>query len=260
MLERMPKPVLLLSGLLLAVLVGCSPNPQPAECAGMFAYGRPLGPSDRTQFLCRKGYALLHDNLYKVPLYSAEHVRASNLEGSVSRTDDFRADPELPEGQRAELSDYRNSGYDRGHMAPAADFTTDLEQMSQSFLLSNMVPQNHTLNAGAWEGLEAATRACAKNTGEVYVLSGPIFAATPRTIGVNRVAVPSQVFKVILDLETGNSRAYIMPNSALSKTSGFTAWRVSIDTVEQLTGLDFFPAGNIDETNLGTLCKDAYGT
>lgn len=244
------------------LLAACAPAPTahpPQACAAVFVYGQPVGPTAQTQFLCRQAYALLHDNLHKVPLYVAEHLQARNLDGPIARTDDFRPDLELPEGQRSELSDYRNSGYDRGHMAPAADFTQDAGAMSQSFLLSNMVPQNHTLNAGAWEGLENATRACAKSLGDVYVITGPILDTAPITIGANRVAIPSKVYKIIFDPKSSDSRAYIFPNQPIAKQAGYTDWQVSIDSVEQQTGLDFFPDGRLDEGTLGSLCKDSFG-
>ncbi|MDX2004422.1 MAG: DNA/RNA non-specific endonuclease [Meiothermus sp.] len=252
--------------LLLALLAACSPASPPnplteGVCGASFAYGRPAHALPETQFLCRKGYAVLHDNGRKVPLYSAQQLRAEALDGSVARTDDFRPDPELLEGQRAELGDYRNSGYDRGHMAPAGDFSTDPQAMSESFLLSNMVPQNGTMNSGIWAGLESATRACARSVGAIYVLTGPVFEGTPRAIGTNQVAVPSHLYKIILEAQGGDSRAYLMPNTALpAQGGGFTQYRVSIDEVERRTGLDFFPGGQVLEDGLGTLCKNTFGT
>jgi endonuclease G, mitochondrial len=251
---------------LLTLLGACSPATTPSPitegvCGASFAYGRPVHSLANTQLLCRKSYAVLHDNRRKVPLYSAQQLRAEALEGTVTRTDDFRPDPELLVGQRAELGDYRNSGYDRGHMAPAGDFSTDPQAMSESFLLSNMVPQNGTMNSGIWAGLESATRACAKGVGVVFVLTGPIFEGIPKTIGAGQVAVPSHLFKIILEVQSGDSRAYLMPNTALpAQGGGFTQYRVSIDEVEGRTGLDFFPGGQVSEDTLGTLCKNTFGT
>ena len=257
-------------GVLLLGLAACTPapstptpqpNPQPELCGGVFVFGQPVGQVEGTQFLCRSRYAVLHSRAYKVPLYSAQRLSSSDLEGTVSRTDDFRPDSDLPSADRAELEDYRGSGYDRGHMAPAGDFSTDAMAMSESFLLSNMVPQNSTMNSGIWAGLESATRACAKSVGTVYVLTGPVFdnPIPTKTIGPNQVGVPDKLYKVIVEPTTGNSRAYLMPNTAIPSQPGFTNYRVSIDTVEAATGLDFFPLGSLDEAGLGTLCLNTYG-
>ena len=253
---------------LLMLLVACtgqltpSPLPPPpvppatVACDDQFAFSRPLTSQPGTA-LCRGGYAVLHSTVRKTPNYVAERLEAVNLDGSITRSDDFRPDPELAPAERAELGDYRNSGYDRGHMAPAADFTTDAARMSQSFLLSNMVPQNGSLNSGWWDSLERATRACAKTLGAVYVLSGPIYTGPVTTIGSGRVAVPSSLFKIIADAG-GNSRAFVVPNAAGVKP-GFAPYRVTVAAVEAATGVNFFPTGGVDEGALGTLCPGAYG-
>jgi endonuclease G, mitochondrial len=229
--------------------------PTTTPCDDQFLFGRPLTSQPGTP-LCRSGYAVLHSPVYKTPIYVAERLEAINLDGPIARTDDFRADPELPPGERSELVDYRGSGYDRGHMAPAADFTTDAARMSQSFLLSNMIPQNGSLNSGWWDSLERATRACAKTLGTVYVLSGPIYSDPVATIGPGKAGVPSNLFKIIAD-GGGNSKAFIVPNAAVKP--GFTPYRVTVAAVEAVTELNFFSAGGVDETALGTLCPGAYG-
>lgn len=146
-------------------------------------------------------------------------------------------------------------------MAPAGDFSTDPQSMSESFLLSNMIPQNGTMNSGIWAGLESANRACAKSVGAIFVLTGPIFERTPKTIGAGQVAVPSHLYKIILEVQGGDSRAYLMPNTALpAQGGGFTQYRVTIDEVESRSGLDFFPAGQVAEGSLGTLSKKTFGT
>jgi len=113
-------------------------------------FGRPrLDPSfgfGPTRFVIRRGYVLEHSSLDKIPLWVCEGVSKDQLEGSEARTNPFQADPELPAGERAELRDYKNSGYDRGHQAPAGDQTTNLELKRETFYLSNMAPQIPKLN------------------------------------------------------------------------------------------------------------------
>lgn len=225
---------------------------EPAACSQFFLGGFPTTTSTNSSFLCHSRYATLHDNVLKAPIYSAEKLESQNLNGTITRTDDFRPDPALQIGARAELEDFKGSGFDRGHMAPAADFSTDPIWMSESFLLSNMVAQNHTMNSGIWERLETATRNCAQALGAVYVVTGSIFDTMTTTIGVHQVVVPTHLFKVIVDPSTLNSRAYIMPNTAI--TGAFAVWQMSIDAIEARTGLDLFPNAALPEADLGTLC------
>jgi endonuclease G, mitochondrial len=113
-------------------LSSCGVSVPPMElrpCAQFFYGDVPLSQDQNTTFLCRAGYATLHNNLLKVPVYSAHKLEGKNLNGTITRTDDFRPDPGLAVGTRAELEDYKRSGYDRGHMSPAADFSTDSLQM-----------------------------------------------------------------------------------------------------------------------------------
>ncbi|WP_052351583.1 DNA/RNA non-specific endonuclease [Deinococcus pimensis] len=229
------------------------------ECGDKFAYGRiTFTVQDPTTFLCRSQYAVLHDDARKVPLYSAEKLVGEDVDADVSRTEDFRPDEALPASERAELNDYRGSGFDRGHMTPAADSDTPKE-MSESFLLSNMVPQNGPMNQGIWAGLEGATRACAQQVGEIYVITGPVFEGNVRTIG-DGVAVPSALYKIVLDAKSGDSRAFLMPNRSLRRSSDYAQYETTIDDVERRTNLDFFPQGSVDEARRGTLCPQAYGS
>jgi endonuclease G len=257
---------------LLLVMSGCTaatvpppspvapPTPPPAPptlaCGEHFTRGRVIS-STPTTFLCRAGYAVLHSATRRTPLLVAQRLEPSGFDGTASRTDDFRPDLELPAGERSELADYRSSGYDRGHMAPSADFSSSAERVSESFLLSNVVPQDGTLNSGWWASLESATRACARSEGMVWVLTGPIFADPVASIGANRVGVPSSLFKVIVN-SSGSSRAYVIANAAPA-LKGFRAYQVTVSRVEDATGLELFPQGGVIEDTLGTLCAGAFG-
>jgi len=229
-------------------------------CGNQFAFGKPSysGP-DRTQTVCHGAFAALSSLDKKVPLYSAEHIVGRNTVGSETRTNDFRPDETLPPGQRAEVRDYLRSGYDRGHMSPAADFKKEPKKMSESFYLSNMVPQNHVLNAEAWAGLESATRDCARTLGEVYVVSGPIFSGRFKTIGSNKVAVPDAVYKIVVDPK-GSSRAFVFANKPASKQSNYLDRAVSIESIERQTGLTFFPQGGVDKKGSGQLCTREFSS
>ncbi|WP_407539477.1 DNA/RNA non-specific endonuclease [Deinococcus radiomollis] len=227
------------------------------SCQDEFRAGQPGSTTTGVKLLCRNEYISLYDPARKVPLLVAEHLTTQELKGSVARTDNFQPDPELASGQRAELSDYRASGYDRGHMAPAADFVAGQTQMEQSFYLSNMIPQNPEMNRGIWAGLEGATRACTKSLGELYVLTGPVFEGRARTIGPDAVAVPSSLYKIVVS--GSEARAFVLPNRALTKTSNFTQYETSVDAVQTATGLTFFPAGGVNTAQDGRFCSGNYG-
>ena len=210
------------------------------ECGEYAAFGVPGTSGD---LLCRKGFLLSHDARRKTPLWVAERVTRERLKAKLKRSDNFQPDADLPKGQRAELSDYKGSGYDRGHMAPAADMAWDGQAMSESFYLSNMVPQAGAgMNRGIWAELEKKVRKWAQQRGELYIYSGPIYKEGEiETIGRNKVAVPNYLFKVILDPKGREALALIMPNRPLN-TQDMPKYLVPVDEVEKQTGLEFFSA------------------
>ena len=203
-------------------------------------FGQPDCPG---ALLDKQFFVLCHNSETKIPDWVGYALTSEDLEGSTERTDDFRPDPELPVGNRAELDDYRGSGYDRGHMAPAADFVRSEEAMSTSFLLSNMAPQTISLNRGRWAQLEAAARELASEC-DVWIFTGPIFiGGNPiEEIGENGVDVPTHFYKVILCVHEDDSKeafASIMPNIT-GLQPGLENYSTSVDNVEELTGLDFW--------------------
>ena len=198
-------------------------------------------PSTSPVLLCRLGYALSHDGDKKVPIWVAYHLKRENMAGIHPRSNNFRPDPDLEPGQRAELQDYKRSGYDRGHMAPASAMKWDARAMSESFVLSNMAPQvGAGFNRGIWRILEEKVREWTVKRGELYVVTGPIFANTDEHIGPNRVAVPTQFYKVIFDPVRVEAIAFILPNRKL-KSDTLPTFIMSVDEVEEKTGLDFLP-------------------
>ena len=233
------------------------PTGDGASCQDEFRAGQPTTGDTQTRLLCRNEYISVYDSVRKVPLVVAQHLTSGELQGNVRRTDDYQPDPELPSGQRAELNDYRASGYDRGHMAPAADFVAGQTQMAQSFYLSNMVPQNGEMDRGIWAALENTTRSCARTLGDLYVLTGPVFAGRVRTIGPDAVAVPSSLYKIVVS--GSSARAFLIPNRALVTTNDFTKYETTTADLQSATGLTFFPAGGVDLQGRGTFCASAYG-
>ena len=232
--------------LLLAVLLmtGSPFTFAASDCADQTAYGEPHFANNAIR-LCRpnSAYLTMYNPACKIPFYSAERLVADNMfTGKVSRSDDFQEDEAVPEQFRSRLQDYKRSGYDRGHMAPAADFQYDADAMSNSFLLSNMVPQQHNANAGVWSQIELFARKQARKRKEVYVMSGPLFSSTNvRSVG-DGVCVPDATFKVIYDRNTNESIAFIVPNSTNASDKGPRDYVVSVAQLSHLTSIDFSPS------------------
>ena len=189
------------------------------------------------------GYTLSYNEEYELPSWVAyELTRDEVLGDAAERDDNFRQDPLVPTGS-ASLQDYRGSGYDRGHMAAAADFKWSGEAMSDTFYLSNMAPQAPSFNRGIWADLEAVARTAAYNNGSIYITTGPVLTDGPyETIGENEVAVPKRFYKVFLDYTEPEYKAigFVLPNEG--SDNSLQSFAISVDDVERITGLDFYPA------------------
>jgi endonuclease G, mitochondrial len=203
-------------------------------------------PSTTGTILVRKGYVLDHDNAKKVATWVSYHLKDAYLVQNVPRPKNFRPDPDLPKGQRSELVDYSQNSkiYDRGHQAPAEDMRREKQTESETFLLSNMSPQIKKFNEITWEKLEAKVRDWAKKRKNIYVMTGPIYAKTYKTIGPNKVAVPSAYYKIIVSCNTKltslDAIAFILPHKDLGATP-IENYISTIDEVEKETGLNFLP-------------------
>ena len=143
------------------------------------------------------GYTLSYNEEHELPSWVAYELTRDEVLGNASeRNDNFRADPSVTTGS-ASLQDYRGSGYDRGHMAPAADFKWSEDAMSDTFFLSNMAPQAPSFNRGIWAELEAVARTAAYDNGSIFIVTGPVLTDGPyETIGENDVSVPKRFYKV----------------------------------------------------------------
>ena len=194
------------------------------------------------QMLRRTGYTVSYNKATKLPNWVAWHLTADRTTGPAKRSGvDFQADMDVP-APRAEDSDYYGSGYDRGHMCPAADNKYSEKAMEESFLFTNMCPQNGNLNRGDWNEMEQACRRWAKEYGGVYVVCGPIlYKGKHKTIGKNKVVVPEAFFKVVLRTgENPKAIGFIYKNAEGNRPKG--DYVNTVDEVERITGIDFFPS------------------
>ena len=221
------------------------------------SFGIP-GPADC--IVDREGYALGYSEYHEQArwvIYRMTYEEATKK--AASRNDNFREDPQIPTGS-ATLADYRNSGKDRGHLAPAADMSHSEKTMDESFYMSNMSPQEPDFNRGIWKDLESQVRSFAIAEKDVYVVTGPILPETKSiTIGPNKVTVPQYYYKVVWDRTPPEKMiGFILPNAGSSKS--LQSFAVTVDAVEKETGLDFFseiPQPQQEQLE-GTLTIDAW--
>lgn len=194
-----------------------------------------------SQIIEHVGYTVSYNQNLRIPNWVAYELTAEETRGTVSRkgNDFFVADPKA-NGVVVSYKDYSASGYDRGHMAPAGDMKWSQQAMIESFYLSNICPQNPTLNGGDWRILEEKIRVWAQQYGRIYIVCGPIMGKSPKTIGYNEIAVPEAFFKVLLR-ETKNgveAIGFLYKNEDGHKA--ISSYMQSVDEIEKYTGIDFF--------------------
>jgi endonuclease G len=196
--------------------------------------------AENDQIIQHKAYALCYDEKHEQAKWVAYVLTAAETISRYERTNDFNTDPAVKTGS-ASNDDYKGSGYDRGHLAPAGDMGFSSVSMIESFYYSNMSPQNPSFNRGIWKKLEEQVRSWAVLYDSVLVVTGPVLTANLPKIGVNGVSIPSFYYKVILDYKNNQSKAIalILPN--VKGTKPLSSYVLSIDELEKLTNLDFFP-------------------
>ena len=216
---------------------------QPAKVVRMYEIPAPL--TDRPErILYRKGYTTSYNQKTKTHNWVAWHLTDAHTRGRFQRKEEvFTEDEDIAQGSRATDNDYYNSRYDRGHMCPAGDNKWDKLAMTQSFLFTNICPQHHGLNKYEWNDLEMLCREWAKKYGAIDIVCGPLFATDgeQKTIGKNKVWVPEAFFKVVLCRQGTPKAIGFVYRNAGKKQPMKDAVR-SVDEIERLTKMDFFPA------------------
>lgn len=193
------------------------------------------------QLLRRTSYITSYNKDTKIPNWVAWNLSGEHIDGPYGRIGNFHEDEDVPQ-PRATLDDYKGSGWSRGHMCPAGDNKWDGAAMYDTFSLVNVCPQNANLNSGLWNSIEMDCRRWARKFGDIYIVCGPIFMNREHeTIGSNKVMVPEAFFKVILCLNgTPKAIGLIVRNTDGTKKRDL--YYNTIDQVERITGMDFFPA------------------
>ena len=192
------------------------------------------------QLIKHFAYILSYNHDWNLPNWVAYELTSDELCGDIKRTNNFAPDP-LVHGDPVVTYDYTHSGDDRGHMAPAADMKWSEQAMRESFYMTNICPQNQSLNRGDWNDLEELARDWARKYGSIYIACGPLVSEKYHTIGQNNhIALPNAFYKVFLRQKDSSWTAigFVMPNQAGSRP--LMTYMLSIDEVEQLSGIDFF--------------------
>ena len=198
-----------------------------------------LPKCDERKIVRHAGFSLEYDEPNEQAKWVAYQLTASETVRRFKRSDNFRIDSKISSGSATD-DDYRRSGYDRGHLAPAADMAWSSQTMSESFYYSNMSPQVPGFNRGIWKRLEEQVRNWAVELETIYVVTGPVLSGNMNYIGPDNVAVPNYYYKAVLYSHSSESRAigFVMANVA-SDNEVFD-YSVSVDSIEKLTGLDLF--------------------
>lgn len=189
------------------------------------------------------GYTISYNTDWHLPNWVAYELLRSELKAQVPRRDNFRPDESMPLDKQASLADYRRSGFDRGHMAPAADMRWSAQAMSHSFYLTNICPQTPGLNQGDWKRLEDKIRDWARNDSAIVIVCGPLVSSGDTTIGPHKVKVPSAYYKVVLSPYADPPRGigFIFENCSERRRQPLDTYAVTIDSVEARARIDFFP-------------------
>ena len=212
----------------------------PASCASQLPLGKAptfanpkLGADLHT--ICYQEYAVAVSGKTLTPLWSAEYLTQQRIMAarSVKRANTFHEETSLPLTSRAHLNDYLRSGQDKGHMSPSGDMSNPISQ-NESFSLANMIPQDPNNNRHLWEGIESGTRNFAIKNGKVYVITGPLFVGSTIRFLNNRVAIPTQIFKLLYDPVNNTGGVYVVDNTDTQRIG----WK-SISDFEQSSGYRF---------------------
>ena len=196
-------------------------------------------PQETDLHIKRKNLFIGYSKTYRQAIWVAYTLDADKLlTRQVRRKDKFQADPAV-KYRPVKPKDYNRSGYDKGHLAPAADMTYSEETMKNSFYMTNITPQIPGCNRGIWKRIESQVRRWALSEGKLYIVTGPVFDRKPKKMGNSKIPVPSAFYKVVLDLTPPMKMiGFFVPNETSKRhVSNFV---LPVDEVERITGYDFF--------------------
>ncbi|GIZ09096.1 endonuclease [Flavobacterium sp. UMI-01] len=192
------------------------------------------------QVIHHRYYSLSYNEQAEQAEWVAYELKKSYLKNNDFKRPYFVQDPKVFT-QSADWRNYKNSGYDKGHLCPAGDMEFNLEAYNETFFTSNIAPQNREFNGGIWNRLENKVRYWAEKNNGIFVITGGVLTNATRTIGQEKVIVPDYFYKIIFKQDKDNPKiiAFLMPNE--KSTKALYDYVVSVDAIEKITGIDFFP-------------------
>ena len=199
-----------------------------------------LPTSTTGQIVHHEGYSLSYSETHEQAEWVAYELKKEHLTNTNFKRPYFEIDPAVKTGA-AHWRNYKQSGYDRGHLCPAGDRKYNQSAHDETFLTSNISPQEHKFNAGIWNTLEQKVRYWASKYDGVFVVTGGVLNGEMKVIGEEQVSVPNQFYKVLIDNNTGKTKmiAFLLPHQ--NSNQPLYTFVVSVDEIEALTGIDFFP-------------------
>ncbi len=197
----------------------------------------------REQVIRHEGYTVSYNSEYRIANWVAYELTATEAKSKkTERSNKFVSDPQV-KGATAMNEDYTRSGYDRGHLAPAGDMKWSAKAMRESFYLSNICPQKPKLNRGIWKDLEEQCRLWALDNGSLLIVTGPVITGDMKRLGKNKVAIPKSFYKVLCYYtEKGYKGIGFLFENRDYKDNSLKSMVIPIDSVEKVTGIDFFPS------------------
>ena len=227
--------------LLFALLQVSCGNVKNVKTAESKSLETPRVMDDReNQIIVHKGYTVSYNKQTRLPNWVAYELTDIEVDGTCKRNNRFYPDPDV-KGRQADNEDYRNSGWDKGHIAPAGDMKWDELAMRESCYFTNICPQNHNLNAGDWRSLEEKCRDYARCYGNVYIAAGAIVGEKKNgAIGYNKITVPDAFFKVLLVCKDGKYEGIGFYFENVAGHKPLTVYAKTIDEIEAMTNIDFF--------------------
>lgn len=229
--------ILLFASLTKSSTTNTTQNNQEKSKAKSFDF---LPTSTTNQIIKHNYYFLSYNEKYEQAEWVAYELKKNYVRSSNFDRPYFIEDPKVNTGS-ADWRNYKKSGYDKGHLCPAGDMEFEINAYNDTFFTSNISPQNHDFNAGVWNRLEQKVRYWASKYNDVYVITAGVLQPNLKTIGQERVLVPKYFYKILLDNSNGQYKmiAFLVPNA--KSDLPLYEFVVSVDSIEKITGIDFFP-------------------
>ena len=209
------------------------------QARSSISFAKDLSPkSDCDQKVEHRYYQVCYSDPHRLALWTSHWLTEEGTQGKTSRTNNYRPDHNLVDPVHHKA--YYRSGYDRGHLVPAADMKLNYTSMSETFFMSNMSPQKPSFNRGVWKSLENHMRSLVEQNGMAYIVTAPLLSEELAKLP-SGISIPNHFYKIAYFPEKELMLAYLISNTK-HKNAKLSEFRVSVDELEELSGIDFFPA------------------